>query len=122
MTPFLKPSDSNPDYPEMAKVAINRALDDAGCPYKDVEAAIVGYVYGDSTCGQRAVYEVGMTGVPIYNVNNNCATGSSALHLGKNLIAGGVYSMVLAAGFEKMERGSLGMKFPDRTNPIQKFV
>ena len=63
-----------------------------------------------------------MTGVPIYNVNNNCATGSSALHLGKNLIAGGVYKCVLAAGFEKMQRGSLGSNFKDRTNPIQSFV
>lgn len=63
-----------------------------------------------------------MSGVPIYNVNNNCATGSSAIHLAKNLIAGGVYSCVLAAGFEKMERGSLGLKFPDRTSPLQNFV
>jgi len=63
-----------------------------------------------------------MTGIPIYNVNNNCATGSSALHLAKNLIAGGVYSCVLAAGFEKMESGSLGLKFPDRSNPLEKFV
>lgn len=53
MTPFLKPSDSNPDYPEMAKVAITRALTDASCNYNLVEAAIAGYVYGDSTCGQR---------------------------------------------------------------------
>jgi acetyl-CoA acetyltransferase len=34
----------------------------------------------------RAVYEVGMTGVPVYNVNNNCATGSTALHLAKNFV------------------------------------
>jgi sterol carrier protein 2 len=122
MTPFLKPSSDNPDYPELAKTAINRALNDAHCSYNNCEAAIVGYVYGDSTCGQKAVYEVGMTGIPIYNVNNNCATGSSALHLAKNLIAGGIYSCVLAAGFEKMERGSLAAKFPDRTNPLQTFV
>lgn len=63
-----------------------------------------------------------MSGVPIYNVNNNCATGSSAIHLAKNLVAGGVYSCVLATGFEKMERGSLGLKFPDRTSPLQTFV
>ena len=70
----------------------------------------------------RAVYEVGLSGIPIYNVNNNCATGSSALHLAKNMIAGGIYSCVLAVGFEKMEKGSLGIKFPDRTNPLGKFV
>jgi sterol carrier protein 2 len=53
MTAFLKPSDANPDYPEMAKVAINRALTDAACNFNSCEAAICGYVYGDSTCGQR---------------------------------------------------------------------
>jgi len=64
-----------------------------------MQAVIVGYVYGDSTCGQRAVYEVGMTGVPIYNVNNNCSTGSSAMHLAKQLVEGGIYECVLALGF-----------------------
>lgn len=77
--------------------------------------AAVGYVYGDSTCGQRAVYEVGMTGIPIYNVNNNCSTGSSALHLAQQFITGGLYDCALALGFEKMEKGSLTLKFPDRT-------
>jgi sterol carrier protein 2 len=70
----------------MAKTATNRALMDAGINYKEIQAVAVGYVYGDSTCGQRAVYEVGMTGVPIYNLNNNCATGSTALHLAKKFI------------------------------------
>ena len=70
----------------------------------------------------RAVYEVGMSGVPIYNVNNNCATGSSALHLAKNLVAGGVYNCVLAAGFEKMARGSLSVGFQDRTSPVQHLL
>lgn len=68
----------------------------------------------------RAVYEVGMTGVPVYNVNNNCATGSTALHLAKNFVQGGIYDCVMALGFEKMERGSLSMKYPDRTNPLDK--
>ena len=71
---------------------------------------------------RRALYEVGMSGIPIYNVNNNCSTGSSAIHLAKNMVAGGIHSCVLAFGFEKMERGSLGLKFPDRANPLQKFV
>lgn len=50
----------------------------------------------------RAVYEVGMTGIPIYNVNNNCSTGSTALNLGKKFIQGGIYDCVMALGFEKM--------------------
>src|ERR1043166_2141755 len=65
---------------------------------------------GDSTCGQRALYELGMTGIPIYNVHNNCSTGSTALYLGKQLIEGRVANCVLATGFEKMERGSLTAK------------
>lgn len=99
MTKFLKPSDDNPDYPEMAKTAARRALLDSRVNYKEVKAVAVGYVYGDSTCGQRAVYEVGMTGVPVYNVNNNCATGSTALHLAKNFVQGGIYDCVMALGF-----------------------
>jgi sterol carrier protein 2 len=63
-----------------------------------------------------------MSGVPIYNVNNNCATGSSALHLAKSLVSGGIYSCVLAAGFEKMESGSLKAKFTDRANPLEDFL
>ena len=53
MTQFIKTSESNPDYPELAKVAITRALADATCSFDLVDAAICGYVYGDSTCGQR---------------------------------------------------------------------
>ena len=44
-------------------------------------------------------------GIPIYNVNNNCATGSTAIHIGHGLVAGGMHDCVLAVGFEKMEKG-----------------
>ena len=56
-----------------------------------------------------------MTGIPVYNVNNNCSTGSSALHMATNFLKGGLYECALALGFEKMEKGSLNMKYPDRT-------
>ena len=59
-----------------------------------------------------------MTGIPIYNVNNNCATGSSALHIGKNFIQGGIYDCVMALGFEKMFTGSLKTFYTDRTSPM----
>ena len=71
------------------------------------DQAAVGYVYGDSTCGQRALYPLGMTGIPVYNVNNNCATGSSALFLAKQLVAGGIADCVMALGFEKMQKGTI---------------
>src|SRR3990167_3762511 len=89
MTKFAKPG-SSPEYYEMARDAGLNALKDAGIPYSDVEQAYVGYVYGDSTCGQRAVYELGLTGIPVVNVNNNCSTGSSALYLARQAIEGGL--------------------------------
>jgi sterol carrier protein 2 len=98
------------------------ALKDAGIEYAEVEQAYAGYVYGDSTCGQRAVYELGLTGIPVFNVNNNCSTGSTALMLGKQAIEGGIAECVLAVGFEKMEKGALGSKFNDRTNPLEHHV
>lgn len=121
MTPFTKPG-ASPEYNEMAKDAVTQALQDAGIDYREIQQAIVGYVYGDSTCGQRAVYEVGLTGIPVVNVNNNCSTGSSALFLAKQLVEGGIAECVLALGFEKMEKGALGSKFNDRLNPLDKHV
>jgi len=123
MTKFEKPGRrENFDYPDMAKEAVEKALKDANVKYSDIQQASVGYVYGDSTCGQRALYPLGMTGIPIYNVNNNCATGSSALFLAYQLISGGLSDCVLALGFEKMQRGSLSSVFTDRANPVQPHV
>ncbi|GAB6029017.1 hypothetical protein CHUAL_004805 [Chamberlinius hualienensis] len=123
MTKFEKPGRrENFDYPDMAKEAVTNALSDSSLKYGNIEQACVGYVYGDSTCGQRALYQMGLTGIPIYNVNNNCSTGSSALLLAKQLVEGGVSECTLALGFEKMERGSLGVKFSDRTNPLDRHV
>merc|ERR1711872_648902 len=97
MTKFEKPGRrENFDYPDMAKEAVDKAMADSGLKYTDVEQACVGYVYGDSTCGQRALYPLGMTGIPVYNVNNNCATGSSALFLAHQLVGGGIANWVLA--------------------------
>jgi sterol carrier protein 2 len=123
MTKFEKPGRrENFDYPDMAQEAVTNAVKDAGISYKDFEQAFVGYVYGDSTCGQRALYPLGMTGLPIVNVNNNCSTGASALYLAAKHIAGGLADCVLALGFEKMQRGSLTSQFSDRTNPMDKHI
>jgi acetyl-CoA acetyltransferase len=122
MTKFEKPGSRHWDYPEMANEAGTKALADAGIPYDTVEQACVGYVYGESTCGQRAVYGLGLTGIPVYNVNNNCSTGSTALFMAKQLVEGGLADCVLALGFEKMQKGSLGATFGDRTNPMDKHM
>ncbi|KFO58611.1 hypothetical protein N302_09181, partial [Corvus brachyrhynchos] len=120
---FSKPSEKSPDYPDMATEAGQAALADAGIPYSAVKQACVGYVYGDSTCGQRAIYHgLGLTGIPIINVNNNCATGSTALFMARQLVEGGLADCVLALGFERMAKGSLASGFADRTNPIDKHL
>jgi acetyl-CoA acetyltransferase len=118
MVKFQKPGASE-DYNVMATKAARAALEDAKVDYAEVEQAYAGYVFGDSTCGQRAVYDVGLTGIPVINVNNNCSTGSSALFLGRQAIEGGLAECVLVVGFEKMEKGALGAKWADRANPLE---
>lgn len=120
MIPFSKPGTSEP-YPVMAARAIRAALSDSGVPYEKVQQAYAGYVYGDSTAGQRGLYEVGMTGIPVINVNNNCSTGSTALFLARQAVESGAVDCVLAFGFEQMKPGALGSIFDDRPSPFEKF-
>ena len=90
---------------------------DADINYDNVDQAVACYCYGDSTCGQRALYQFGMTKIPIYNVNNNCSTGSTGLALARNMVSHGAADCVLVVGFEKMFPGSLQTFFQDRANP-----
>jgi len=123
MTKFEKPGRREGwDYPQMAKESGTKALQDAGVDYSEIEQGYVGYVTGDSTSGQRALYELGMTGIPIVNVNNNCSTGSTALYLGAQAIRGGLADCVLSLGFEKMQPGPLQGGFEDRESPMGKHV
>ncbi|MFE9455606.1 lipid-transfer protein [Streptomyces californicus] len=108
MTKFEKPETRDWSYPDMVREASTAALEDARVRYDQVEQVPVGYCFQPSTAGQRAVYELGLTGVPVYNLNNNCATGSTALMLARQLVEGGGSDCVLAVGFEKMSRGALG--------------
>ncbi|MFF4038482.1 beta-ketoacyl synthase N-terminal-like domain-containing protein [Streptomyces sp. NPDC001816] len=108
MTRFEKPETREWQYWDMVREAGGAALADAGVAYTDVEQVPVGYCFQPSTAGQRAAYELGLTGVPVYNVNNNCATGATALMLARQLVEGGACDCVLALGFEKMKKGALG--------------
>jgi acetyl-CoA acetyltransferase len=121
MVPFQKPGKSE-EYYVMAEKAGKAALADANVPFDQIAQAYAGYVYGDSTCGQRAIYQLGLTGIPVFNVNNNCSTGSSALMLGAQAVASGMAECVLVVGFEQMEAGALKAKWDDRANPLDKFV
>ncbi len=120
MVPFAKPGASEP-YHVMASKAIKLALKNAGMEFDKVQQAYAGYVYGDSTAGQRGLYEVGMTGIPVINVNNNCSTGSTALFLARQAVQSGIVECALAFGFEQMEPGALGLYFAHLDSPTQKF-
>ncbi|MBS0426844.1 MAG: lipid-transfer protein [Proteobacteria bacterium] len=120
MIPFAKPGASEP-YHRMGAAAGRLALEDAGIAYGAIQQAYVGYVYGDSTSGQKAVYGLGVTGIPVVNVNNNCSTGSTALFLARQAIQSGAADCVLALGFEQMKPGALGTVFDDRPSPFEDF-
>lgn len=120
MIPFVKPGQNKP-YDEMGAEAGRLALADAGLVYNQMQQAYVGYVYGDSTCGQKALYHLGKTGIPVVNVNNNCSTGSTALFLARQAIASGAVDCVIALGFEQMSPGALGSGFTDRASPFEAF-
>ena len=122
MTKFEKPGSRDWDYPDMAREAGTKCIEDAGINFNDIEQAAVGYCYGDSTAGERAFYELGHSGIPIYNVNNNCSTGSTALFMAKQFVEGDLADCVMALGFEKMEKGSLGIKYTDRTLALDKHL
>jgi acetyl-CoA acetyltransferase len=118
MIPFAKPGASE-SYDVMGAKAATAALNDAGIGYDKIQQAYVGYVYGDSTAGQSALYPVGLSGIPIINVNNNCSTGSTALFLARQAVASGVVDCALALGFEQMPPGALGAFFPDRKPTLE---
>jgi acetyl-CoA acetyltransferase len=121
MIPFTKPGASE-SYNVMGARAAQLALDDAGVPYDAVQQAYVGYVYGDSTAGQAAIYGVGLTGIPVFNINNNCSTGSSALYLARQAVESGMVECAIALGFEQMVPGALKGAYDDRPSPMTRFA
>ena len=120
MVKFSKPGTQDP-YPVMASTAIRESLADAGIGLDKVEQAFAGYCYGATTCGQRALYEVGMTGIPVINVRNACATGSTALLLARQAILAGSADCALAFGFEEMRPGALAND-DFRTSPVDRII
>ena len=117
LTPFIKPRALR-QYPELGLEACVKALVDAQINYDDVNAGVACYCYGDTTSGQRIFYQLGMTGIPIYNTNNACATGSTGLHLARQMVKGGLADVVLVCGFEQMQAGSIKSVWGDRPSPM----
>lgn len=121
LVPFSTPR-AGAQFTDLGSQAAQIALHDAGIQYAHVQQGFMGYVYGDSACGQRVLYQIGLTGIPIFNVNNYCATGSTALYLARQAIAGGSCECALAVGFEQMNPGALSSIFDDRPSAIGPFV
>ncbi|MDO8864216.1 lipid-transfer protein [Haliea sp. E1-2-M8] len=121
MVRFAKPGE-NENYDVMTERAVRLALKDANIDYNKVQQAYASYIYGDSTCGQKGLYRVGETGVPIINVNNNCSSGSTALYLARQAVAGGQVDCALVVGFEQMRAGALGSNWDDRPSPFGDFI
>jgi len=121
MVPFSKPGQSE-SYDVMGEKAVKNCLADAGIPFSLVEQAFAGYVYGDSCAGQAALYRVDIGGIPIFNVNNNCASGSSALALAMQAIDSGQVECALALGFEQMSPGAIDNIFPDKVDPLARHA
>lgn len=117
LTPFIKPRGTR-QYPELGLEACTKALLDANLTYDSITTAIACYCYGDTTSGQRIFYQLGMTGIPVYNTNNACATGSTGLHLARQLVKGGLADAVLVCGFEQMQAGSIKSVWGDRPSPM----
>jgi acetyl-CoA acetyltransferase len=121
MLPFQSPRQASAPYDELAAAAARTALGDARMSYTDIEQAYASHVYGDSTSGQRSLYHLGQTGIPIVNVNNNCSSGATALYLAWQAVSSGAVECALVVGFEQMTPGPIATVFPDRPSPLARF-
>eukprot|EP00397_Hematodinium_sp_SG-2012_P027453 GEMP01028848.1.p1 GENE.GEMP01028848.1~~GEMP01028848.1.p1 ORF type:complete len:416 (+),score=102.66 GEMP01028848.1:133-1380(+) len=118
LTPFMPTG----DYKENATKAAAKALENARVDYGNIDAAVCSYCYGSPTCGQAALYELGLTGIPIFNTNNNCSSGASAIYLAAQLLKGGSAEAVLVLGFEEMDETGLAEAFPAKVSPVQRQI
>lgn len=117
LTKFLKPRQLRM-YPELGFEAGAKAMLDAQITYDDVQMGVACFCYGDTTSGQRIFYQFGMTGIPVYNTNNACATGSTGLHMARTLVRSGAADCILVIGFEQMQPGSIKSGWSDRPSPM----
>lgn len=122
MTKFFKPGSHTLSYIDLGAEATRKALIDAEINYSLIDHGYVGYVYQSSCAGQRVLYEVGMTGIPIVNVNNNCATGSTAFNLAYDAIRGGISNCSVALGFDQMQKGALPLDVTNKNEPTHKYA
>ena len=100
--------------PELARPAVVSALDDAGVQWKDVQAAYFGHVYYQGmSLGEVALRSIGLSGIPVVNVENACSSGSTAFWQAYWGIASGLFDLALAFGAEKVPRGPVTVTSDD---------
>lgn len=93
---------------ELSADAVTAALEDAEIAGAGVDAAFFGNAVAGLMTGQEmirgqvALHHLGIAGVPIFNVENACASASSAFHLAWQSVRSGVHDVVLAVGAEKL--------------------
>lgn len=93
------------EFYDLGSEAILKALKEAGMEWKEIQAAFCGSVYCGTASGHQTIEKIGMTGIPIVNVENACSSGSSAFRLAYQSIAAEIYDVAIAVGFETMPRG-----------------
>jgi len=105
---------------DLAEEAVRNAIEDAGIDIMEVRAAYVGnsvagLITGQETIrGQVVLRKTGLMGIPIVNVENACASASTAFHLGWMAVSSGMYDCVLAVGVEKLSD-------PDKAKSLRAF-
>jgi benzoylsuccinyl-CoA thiolase BbsB subunit len=104
MTRFTKTPDRTVE--DLGQEAVSAALADAGMERSEIEAAWCGTLYSHPGIGQRVLKDIGMTGIPIVNVENACASGSTALHSAYAAVKAGMCDIALAIGVETLSRSS----------------
>jgi acetyl-CoA acetyltransferase len=95
------------EFYDLGSEAILQALKDAGMEWKDIQEAFCGSVYSGTACGHQTIEKIGMTGIPIVNIENACSSGSSAFRLAYQAVSADLYDVVIAVGFEVSPRGFL---------------
>jgi len=95
------------EYYDLGSEAIITALKDADMQWPEIQGAFCGSVYCGTGSGHSVIEKVGLTGIPIVNVENACSSGISALRLAYQLVGSGVYDILIAMGFESMPRGPI---------------
>lgn len=103
---------------DLGREAVTAALADAGLDYAAVEIAHCGHVMQGTTAGQKVLYGVGMTGIPIFNVENACASGTTAIRAAAMAVGSGLASVALAVGFEVMGRGAIPTRGDERLEAV----